>query len=175
MICLLGIWATSCVKENETINNSKKQEKTAIAKRFGNVNLKSASDFSGSYSLFSKVGHTANSCNNSCVMLGGKRGHINCQGPGNLCNLSASISVTNTDPENPENILYNAIGLFDYEPTDDTTFFMPDRSYYIEDDNFENGYIYLNIPTQILNRDAASNQFLYYNITFTEAALFDNL
>ena len=33
----------------------------------------------------------------------------------------------------------------------------------------------LNIPSQILKRDPTNNQFLYFNITFTEVALYENL
>jgi hypothetical protein len=175
MILVMGLIAVSCIKEKENVNDCKKQLKTATAKKISNLNLKVSTDFSGSYSLFSKVGHTANSCNNNCIMIGGKRVHVNCQGAGNICDSRASISVYKANPENPENIYYNAIGLNDYEPTDDTTFYMPDRSYYIENDCIENGYIYLNIPSQILRRDSSSNQFIYFKITFTETALFENL
>ena len=175
MACAIGIMATSCVKENETANSSKKQEKTATAKKSGNFNLKTSTDFSGSYSINSKVGHNSTDCNNSCRMIGGVRCHVNCQGFGNICNAIASISVSKVNPENPENIYYKAIGLNDYEPTDEDTFYMPARSYYIEDDNSENGYYYMNISEQILERDKSNNQFIYLNITFTDTSLFENL
>ncbi|MEI6697325.1 MAG: hypothetical protein WCO13_14820 [Bacteroidota bacterium] len=41
MACAIGMMATSCVKENETVNNSKKQAKITTAKKNGN-NLKTA-------------------------------------------------------------------------------------------------------------------------------------
>ena len=143
MACAIGMMATSCVKENETANSGKKQEKTATAKKMSNICQKTFSDFSGNYLFFSKVGHLASSCSGNCTTIGGVRKHVNCQGYGSICEARASISVSNIDPGNSENIYYNAIGLDDYEPTDDTTFNMPDRSYYIENDSFENGYIYL--------------------------------
>ncbi len=67
------------------------------------------------------------------------------------------------------------MGLNDYEPIENDTYNMPARSFYIENTEFENGYIWMNIPAQILERDPENNQFRYFDISFTNEAVFENL
>ena len=173
MLSVMGIIAASCVKENETANKAPKQACTTTAVKIAASSLKTTPGFTGSYVLYSRAGHNSSECGGGCVYAGGVRKHLNCQGFGSSCGLKASVCISKLDVDSSNN--YVAIGLNDFEPTDEDAFYMPARSFYIEDETTENGYYWLNIPEQVLVRDTLSNQFLYYNLSFTEDALFENL
>jgi hypothetical protein len=70
--------------------------------------------------------------------------------------------------------VYNGKGLNDYEPTDMIDFNMPARSFYLGADFSEEGYCWLNIPEQLLERDHTTNNFIYKDITFTREQIFEN-
>ncbi|MFZ4401638.1 MAG: hypothetical protein ACOYO1_16525 [Bacteroidales bacterium] len=171
---LIGLLATSCVKESENIVNTKgeKFDKTSTAlliKQFKSIS------FGGTYLLKSHVGHKSSECGGKCTFACGKWVHVDCQGSGSYCVYSASVDITKNIPADSSDIYYTGVGLNDYEPTDDSTFQMPARSFYFENEKYENGYIWINIPEQQLQRDEETNLFMYKNITFTENALFENL
>lgn len=173
MICLIGLWLVSCVKENDGINTNVKQtDKSATAQLLKRLKTNS---FAGTYLLAAKVGHKSSVCNNSCICVNGKRVHLNCQGYGSECSLRASVNVSKVIPDDNSDIYYTAMGINDYEPIEDSTFNMPARSFYIEDENLENGFVWLNIPEQVLLRDDETNLFVYKDITFTAEPLFENL
>lgn len=172
LVCVMGILTASCVKEKEGIHSIQKSVNNATGHNMGN--LKSLPGYSGNYALSSKVGHNSSECS-GCVMIGGARKHVDCQAWGNKCGSNASVAISKVEPDNQENQEYAATGLNDYEPTDEAFYYMPARSFYIENSEFENGYIWINIPEQMLERDDESNQFKYVNITFTNEAMFENL
>ena len=172
--CIIGISFTSCLKDNESVLIHKNCLSSATAQKLITISTKSNSGFSGNYVLSAKAGHSSSDCNSSCITFGGIKRHVNCQGFGNNCAAVASVSVSKVEPENSNDPNYTAIGLNDYEPSDDTIYNMPARSYYIQNNEFENGYIWLNIPSQILERDYVSHQFLYFKISFTNQALFED-
>jgi hypothetical protein len=173
IICLVGLWVVSCVKDNDLMTPKEKRvdnNSTAqLIKRLKTIG------FEGTYALASHAGHKASDCGGNCTAVNGIKRHVDCQGFGNVCNLKASINISKNMPYDMTDIYYTAQGINDFEPIEDSSFNMPARSLYIKDDAFKKGYIYLNIPEQILHRDAASNQFIYNDITFTEDALFENL
>ncbi len=174
MVCLVGILATSCVKENVVVNDAKNAVNSATAQRMSTLHLKSSSNYSGNYTLSAKVGHSSSECNGCCITYVGKKYHIDCQGFGSNCTSKANVNISKVEPDNPENQEYTATGLNDFEPTDEVVYSMPARSYYIEDNSSETGFIWINIPEQMLERDDESNQFVYFNITFTNEAMFKN-
>jgi hypothetical protein len=177
LVCFIGLLVTSCVKDNETDNlNVQNPEKTSTAKLL--TRLKASSmpgNYSGTFSLSSNVGHKSEDCGGKCKYVNGVWFHADCQGFGHNCGLKASVSITKTLPDKPEDKYYTGMGLNDYEPIDEATFNMPARSFFIEDKIFENGYIWINVPEQVLERDIKTKQFIYKNITFTKEQLFKNL
>jgi hypothetical protein len=179
MLSVMGIITASCVKENETTSQAPKQASTATAVKIAAASLKTtpgnSSGYLGTYVLSARAGHSSSECGGGCVLAGGVRKHLNCQGFGSSCGLKASVCISKVKTDSSSTSAYIAIGLNDYEPTDEHVFYMPARSFYIEDETTKNGYIWLNIPEQVLERDAENNQFVYYNISFTENALFENL
>jgi len=179
LVCFLGVFVTSCVKDNETDilieQNVQKTEINSSAKLLTRLKSLSNSNYSGTYSLSSNAGHKSEDCGGKCTYTNGVWRHVDCQGFGHSCSLKASISITKNLPDKPENKYYTGMGLNDYEPIDEETFNMPARSFYIKDGGFENGYIWINIPEQVLERDIKTKQFIYKNITFTTDQQFKNL
>ncbi|MCX6230534.1 MAG: hypothetical protein NTZ33_03220 [Bacteroidetes bacterium] len=180
LLSLVGIITTSCMKDNDLPNpTNQKQLNTPTAeilkKHKSAENLTAAvlpgGGFEGIYQLTSNVGHTSADCGGKCRYMNGVYYHANCQGFGNACTLRASVSVDFI----PSTHKYIGKGLNDYEPTDETSFLMPDRSFKVEDKNNDDGYIWLNIPAQILLRNPVSHQFIYNDITFSETQLYPNL
>ncbi len=178
LISLIGLFATSCVKENiqENTNENIGQKANHVAKA-RKINTEKESTNPGdvyvaSYELSSTVGHNSSDCAGSCTMVGGVYCHVNCQGYGTTCASTAAVRVTRNPGKSSS---YEAITLDDYGPTDELTFNMPARSFYIEDMDFDNGYIWLNIPAQQLVRNNIHQSFHYENLSFTTQALYLNL
>ncbi|NVN94257.1 MAG: hypothetical protein HXX18_03130 [Bacteroidetes bacterium] len=172
MLSVMAIITTNCVKENESENKVQKQVFSSTAVKLSAPSPKATPGFSGNYVLNSRAGHSSSECGGSCIVFGGVKKHINCQGFGSSCGLKASVRIRNAEADSSNN--YVAVGLNDYEPTDEDVYLMPARSFYVEDKNTVNGYIWLNIPEQLLERDTLSKQFIYYKISFTQEALFEN-
>ena len=178
MLSLIGIVTTSCVKENtkESKNEiiAQKEVHTATGKR---IKMNKVSEdpndvYVAAYELSASVGHNSSDCSNSCTMVGGVTCHVNCQGWGSTCNSTATVSVRKATAKSTT---YEAITLTDYGPTDELTYNMPARSFYIADSEFDNGYIWLNVPAQLLVRTTLSEPFTYADLSFTDQALFLNL
>lgn len=175
MVCLVGIWAASCVKDHENVNTTvKKIDKTSTAQLLKQLKT-SSSNYGGVYLFSSKVGHKSSDCGGKCKYYNGVWTHFNCQSYGSECDLKAAVNICKVISSDPDNNFYRGMGLNDYEPIEDSTFSMPARSFYIENEKFENGYIWMNIPVQELQRDEESHKFIYINITFSEKPLFENL
>lgn len=169
LVCLIVILVSSCVKDNETPNTKiKKSDKTSTAQFLKRLKTNS---FEGVYGLSTKAGHKYSYCNGTCKGTY----HVNCQGVGQECDLRANINIAKNFPDNKYDIYYTGIGINSYEPIEDSLFSMPARSLYIENTEYENGYIWMNIPEQELRRDNESKLFIYKDITFTDEPLFENL
>ncbi len=118
------------------------------------------------YEVKVKVGHPAESCQ-GCVYINGKLYHVDCQGYGNYCNPGGTIRVER-EGKNP---VYHAITLNAYDFTDLDTFFMPDRSLLILNNEEK---IWINIPEQMMVRDVIRGNFTIENITYDDHPLFVN-
>ncbi|NVN96412.1 MAG: hypothetical protein HXX18_14145 [Bacteroidetes bacterium] len=176
-VCFFGLLITSCVKDNDTeIVKIQKEEITSTASVISNLKSNnSTGNFSGIYSMSTNAGHKSTDCGGKCRYLNGVYFHSDCQGFGHECGLRATVSISKTILDKPEDKYYNGMGLNDYEPIDEATFNMPARSFYVKNDKFDNGYIWINIPEQLLERDKETHQFIYKNITFTKEQMFKNL
>ena len=162
---------SSCQKDNVTVNNTSKEVKSnSQAEKIGGLK---SSGFEGCYNLSSVVGHNSTDCGNACIMINGIQGHVDCQYWGSKCSLYANVTVSKSNPKVITDPYYYAIGTSIYQPTDDSIFFMPNRSFMIKNGNYLTGYMWLNIPEQKLVRNT-SNLFTYYNITFTTNQLYVN-
>jgi len=166
---------SSCQKDNVSVNNTPSTIKSnSIAQKLGGLKGLKSSNLEGIYSLSSVVGHKSTDCGNACIMINGIRTHIDCQYWGSTCSLYAKINVSKVDPKDDKDPYYSAIAMSVFEPSDDSIFFMPNRSFLFKSDTFDKGYIWLNIPKQKLVRDKETNLFLYNNITFTYEQLYEN-
>ncbi len=163
---------SSCQKDNVSVNNTPSTIKSnSIAQKLGGLKGLKSSNLEGIYSLSSAVGHKSTDCGNACIMIAGIPTHIDCQYWGSTCSFNANINVSKLDPKDP---YYSAIAMSVFEPSDDSIFFMPNRSFLFKSDDSDKGYIWLNIPKQKLVRDEKTNLFLYNNITFTYEQLYEN-
>ena len=178
MLSLIGFIASSCVKENtkEDIKEiiPQKDVPTATGQRITMEKTSGGSSdiLEADYVLSASVGHNSTDCNNSCTMVGGVTCHVNCQGWGSICNSTATVNVKKAAGKSHS---YQATTLNNYGPTDGLTYNMPARSFYIAYAGFTNGYIWLNVPAQILQRNNINQYFHYSNISFTSQALYSNL
>lgn len=111
------------------------------------------------------IGHKAEECN-GCIWDGGKLVHLNCMGPGSYCSVSAvvqleqigtAITATTTDT---------------LDLTSEDFFLMPDRSLNYTDEN--NNRVYLNIPEQMVYRDAVTRQFTFTGLFITNTPEYNN-
>jgi hypothetical protein len=174
MLSIIGLMATSCVKDNDIENNAEQQTlttTTANTPTAVRMNRFKSTSFEGVYLLASNVGHKSTECGGKCKYSNGTWFHSDCQSFGNVCSLRASVNVSYTGVSN----IYKGMGINDYEPIDEVDFSMPDRSFYVENENFPNGKGWLNVPEQVLQRDPLTHQFIYKNISFTKEALYKNL
>ena len=176
LLSIIGLFTTSCVKDNnENVNVTTTQQvkHSATGQRIINDKTANSSDvFVAAYVISSSVGHTATECGNACTTGGGVSFHVNCQGWGTTCASTATVDVRRTGGKSHT---YIASTMDDYGPTDELTYNMPARSFYVADAAFENGFIWLNVPEQQLTRTSSDQPFHYTGITFTTTALFLNL
>jgi len=151
LIVCLGCNNTENEIKSETINPNSAQ---AISSSKGMT-----------YNVKITVGHSASGCS-GCFMVGGILQHINCQGPGNDCQINARMEITDSGEIN----FYDGIISNGEELTADDFFVMPNRSLYIIGTNGE----FLNIPEQIVYRDEDTGTFIFYDIFFSDAQMFEN-
>jgi len=174
LVSLVGLLATSCVKDNEIENNAVEKKEVCASTAELLTQLKSTS-YAGTYAMTTNAGHKSTDCGGKCKYYNGKWGHVDCQGNGHICTLRASINITASVSDKSTEVLYTGKGINDYEPIDEDTYNMPDRSFLVKDDKFDNGFIWINIPEQLLQRDTETHQFIYKEITFTKEPKYLNL
>jgi hypothetical protein len=117
------------------------------------------------YGISAQVGHSGSTCP-GCVNTGGNCVHVDCQGTGTACSVSAVMEISDSGEIN---FYYGTID----EPNELTyeeTFLMPNRSLYIIGSNGK----FLNIPEQIAYRDEKTGAFVFYDIFFSDAQVFIN-
>ena len=173
ILCIAIIFISSCQKDKTLVSsNAKKIKSNSTAIKLGGLKT---SGFVGTYMLSSLIGHSISECHGKCIYFNGTYYHANCQGYGNTCNITTHISITKANPNNDSDPYYIGICDNNDEPSSDSIFNMPARSFYIENTEYENGYIWLNIPEQILLRDEFTHKFNYNYITFTTEQVYENL
>ena len=118
------------------------------------------------YLLVTQIGHDAKTCK-GCVLFEGKMIHKDCMRHGNYCHRAVSVSIDTLE----ECVTATTIDTFDL--TSEDFFAMPDRSlYFYTDEN--NNRIYLNIPEQMVYRDAVTRQFTFTGLRFTVGPVYSN-
>lgn len=117
------------------------------------------------YGITISLGHSATNCS-GCVMTGGTLKHVDCQGAGNACRIKTIMSVSTTE----KSVYHYGIVNDPDELTDEDSFLMPDRSFYIIGLNGE----FLNIPEQVAFRDEETGAFIFYDIFFSDYQAFEN-
>ncbi len=158
--CLVLLFA-SCSKERATRTGeiasavAVLQTETPAAKG-GNI-----------YVLKFKAGHTKEDCGGTCF---NGTAHRECYGFGDLCDNVGSIEVhppfskvTGTEG------VYEASALYPEDFSDEEVYGMPARSFKIEGEER-----WLNIPEQVLERDAETRCFLVRGIRFSSNPLYAN-
>ena len=81
ILILLSLWTFSCQKEEVDVVNTPNEvtiANPAKGKQTGTITI--------------KVGHSAKECN-GCIPVGDKLVHVDCQGAGTLCEITARVSI----------------------------------------------------------------------------------
>ena len=111
------------------------------------------------------IGHKAEGCN-GCIWDNGRYVHINCMGAGHYCSKSVAVILN----EIGSNITATTTDTLDL--TSEDFFLMPDRSLNYTDEN--NNRVYLNIPEQMVYRDAVTRQFTFTGLFITNTPEYNN-
>jgi len=133
--------------------------------KFNSAQLISNSKGSAYYGITVRVGHAASTCS-GCVNTGENCIHVDCQGAGTACSVSAIMEISDSGEIN----FYYGIINAPNELTFEETFLMPDRSLYIIGSNGQ----FLNIPEQMAYRDEETGAFVLYDIFFSDNQVFIN-
>lgn len=116
-----------------------------------------------------RIGHKQEVCDGTCTPT--PTGHKDCQGRGEECPVYANIEMEPiVKSAAGKSDVYAARCLYPEDLSDYEVFSMPERSFKFEDED-----VWLNIPAQLLERDAATRCFIIKNITFTKEALYVDL
>lgn len=111
------------------------------------------------------IGHKAEGCN-GCIWDNGRYVHINCMGAGHYCSKSVAVILN----EIGSNITATTTDTLDL--TSEDFFLMPDRSLNYTDEN--NNRVYLNIPGQMMYRDAVTRQFTFTGLFISNTPEYSN-
>lgn len=115
--------------------------------------------------LMMRIGHNAKDCT-GCVVVDGHLTHVNCQGAGNYCPVSAAVNLQQTG------MTFTATTTDTFDLTSEDFFLMPDRSLNYRDE--KGNIIFLNIPAQLVYRDSTTRQFTFTGLSFSEKAAYNN-
>ena len=150
----------SCEKSQTLISN--------VGDEMNRAELISSGQKSGtSYNVSLLCGHPAAGCP-GCVNLGGVTSHIDCQGGGNQCTTSATVSVQLVSAN-----LYTATTQDSTDLTSEPYFNMPARSLYtgMDDSGLPR---WLNIPAQFVLRDSTTRLFTFTGVFFSQQQVYKN-
>ena len=120
------------------------------------------------YSIGTLCGHTISEGGGNCNMspVGG---HVNCQGWGTHCTMSATMLVVPATAT-----LYTATTQDSTDLTSEEFFNMPERSLYTGLDN-SGAPRWLNIPAQLSLRDSVTRVFTFNGVFFSQYQVYKNL
>lgn len=119
------------------------------------------------YSIGTLCGHTISECGGNCMppLFGG---HVDCQGSGTHCTMSATMLVVPAT-----STLYTATTQDSTDLTNEEFFNMPARSLYTGMD--ESGLpCWLNIPAQLSIRDSVTRLFTFSGVYFSDQQVYKN-
>lgn len=154
---MLSLVAMSCQKEKEAHFSSSQTNYM--------VSVQNNSKTAQEYNLVTDIGHDGKNCD-GCVLKGGNWFHVDCQGYGNYCQVSANVTLY-VGGSDIYAVTTDTFGL-----TDQDFFNMPARSLLTEDDK---GWpVYLNIPAQLVYRDSSTLQFTFTGLYYTPSAAYIN-
>jgi hypothetical protein len=174
MICcgLLFCCIISCNEKDEGVSQIQPEEQNFatrmdIPKGYGDYGN---DDY---YQLTFKVGHHIDSCKNSCILIWGIVGHIDCMGYGDACSLTLFGSLCP-----PTDGIVSKTFSFEVDKTTHseleniktTGFEMPARSLKLTQTH--KGYNYMNIPAQWVERVDSTKRFLIQDITLSNTPLY---
>ena len=115
-----------------------------------------------------RVGHDISECN-GCIYINGELGHADCQGEGNACVVRIRIwPIGGQASSTPFNAVVDTL----WDVTTENYFNMPDRSLNYIDEN--NNRVFLNIPAQLVYRDAVTRQFTFTGLFITNTPEYSN-
>lgn len=157
----------SCSKKevNEPVATNYKHTATPIENYSETENFTKAST-TYSYRLDTYYGHLEETCN-GCILLDGILIHVDCCGPGGICNKVAEVSLSYRS-----DLSLDATTIKEDELTDGDIFLMPDRSFFVLNEKEEK--VWLNIPKQLSIRDSETRQFKFTNLFFSDHQVFKN-
>ena len=117
-----------------------------------------------------RVGHNANTCNNSCILVNGIPSHEDCQGYGDACVVKIRLWPIGGQPKGGTfSMMVDTL----WEPTSGDFFNMPARSLIVLDSPDAISR-FLNIPSQLLERDSHTQQFIFNGLFFSDTAAYNN-
>lgn len=119
------------------------------------------------YSIGTLCGHTISECGGNCMppLFGG---HLDCQGNGTHCAMSATMLV-----EPVSSSLYTATTQDSTDLTSEEFFNMPARSLYTGMDD-SGAPRWLNIPAQLSLRDSVTRVFTFNGVFFSQQQVYKN-
>ncbi len=129
------------------------------------VGIQEGSKTNQEYVMVIEVGHNGANCN-GCVLIDRQWIHIDCQGQGNACRLSANVTLYNNGATSYA-VTTDTFGL-----TDQNYFNMPARSLSAEDEKGQP--VFLNIPAQLVYRDSSTLQFTFNGLFYSSSAVYSN-
>ena len=127
------------------------------------INIPADGKTAGSTILVMSIGHDGKNCN-GCVFENGQLRHMDCMGEGNYCATATSVHIQQIGTA------VTATTTDTFGLTSEDFFLMPARSLNYTDEH--NNRIFLNIPGQMVYRDATTQQFTFTGLSFTSNPLY---
>ena len=129
------------------------------------INIPADGKTAGSTILVMSIGHDGKNCN-GCVFENGQLRHMDCMGDGNYCATATSVHIQQIGTA------VTATTTDTFGLTSENFFLMPARSLNYTDEH--NNRIYLNIPGQMVYRDATTQQFTFTGLFYSSTAAYSN-
>ncbi len=117
------------------------------------------------FGLWILAGHDGSKCP-GCITIAGHTTHQDCQGHGNKCRKSSSVTLQQIGTD------ITATTTDTFGLTSEDFFLMPDRSLNYTDE--KGNRIFLNIPGQMAYRDTTTLQFTFTGLFFSDTAAYSN-
>ncbi len=156
-VCLvlsLPLFVLGCQRPDETTPNERNRL----------ISLNPETKTGSIFYMVSQVGHDGSKCP-GCVFEAGQLVHVDCQGDGSQCNITASVTLQQVGSA------ITATTTDTFGLTSEDFFNMPARSL----STGESGNnAYLNIPAQLVERDTTTLQFTFTGLFYTGKPAYNN-